>query len=170
MVWLQVSLHPLPALSQGLTLPPRTQVSKVPVRVGLYQGPMYHLCWPAQVDLKPTHPGLPCGHLLAHLNKWFCSSGHSLLDPQLVAAHPSPPGPKDRFDGPEQVTMVVVVGGGVLSQDPSPPFLSLLLLQVGPFHKYFKHGVTILLWRGDWMGWGGCLAGVLETEGMWCEL
>lgn len=57
-VWLSlVSVYPLSALSQELSLPPRTHVSKVPVRVCLCPGPLCPLPWPGEANLRPTHPG-----------------------------------------------------------------------------------------------------------------
>lgn len=72
------SLYLLSALSQELSLPPRTRVSKVPVRAGSAQA----LCVPcpalAWACLRPTNPG---SSLWTQLTKQLGSSGYNRMDP-----------------------------------------------------------------------------------------
>lgn len=87
-----------PALSEGLTLPPRTQVSKVPVRVGPAARALCTLSpWPRQAHLSSalgSPLGLPRGHLARLLGQtpwrlWL----------QLEAAHQTLPGQGPRAGG-----------------------------------------------------------------------
>lgn len=71
----------LSALSQELSLPPRTRVSKVPVRAGSAQAlcvPCLGLPWPDEANLRPTHPG---SSLWTQLIRQLGSSGYIQMNP-----------------------------------------------------------------------------------------
>lgn len=70
-----VSMYLLSALSQEPSLPPRTHVSKVPVRVGLCPGPLCPLPWPGKA--------YPLWVLWTQLTRQLGSSGYNWVDPQL---------------------------------------------------------------------------------------
>lgn len=139
------SLRPPPALSWGPTLPPRTQVSKVPARVGPAPGPS-----------APSPFGLAGSTSAPPLGPW------------------GPPVDTCPFIWPDNLAVVLAAAGSSPSRrtapgrglrpgwsrgvtGPSPPPRLCYPGRWGLLRRYFKCGVTNL--------WGLCLVGPLGAEG-----
>lgn len=140
------SLCPPPALSWGPTLPPRTQVSKVPARVGPAPGPS----GPSPFGLAGSTSAPPLGPWGPPVDTcpFIWPDNLAVV---LAAAGSSP----SRCTAPGQGLRA---GWSGVSQAPAHLPRLCYPCRWGLLRRYFKCGVTNLLW-------GLCLVGPLGAKG-----